>query len=173
MLLLPLVALLLAISPTKTKAHQVLRIQPKAIVYFFVLSDCPLANAFAPEIQRIDQTYDKHHVQFHLVFEDSDLTLENAKKHNQAYKLDLDFRLDPKHQLAKRLGAAISPEAVVVSPSEQVLYRGRIDNRAVDLGVLRPKTTQHDLRLALDSILTGKPIAVSRTTAVGCFFSSP
>jgi hypothetical protein len=54
-------------------------------------------------------------------------------------------------------GATITPEAVVVDPQGRVLYRGRIDDRYVSLGLERPVATRRDLDEALTDITVGKP----------------
>jgi hypothetical protein len=51
------------------------------------------------------------------------------------------------------------------------MYRGRIDNRYVELGVERPAATQRDLADALASVLAGKAVAAATTQAVGCFIA--
>jgi hypothetical protein len=57
----------------------------------------------------------------------------------------------------------------VLSPSGDVLYRGRIDDRVADFGKRRVEPTRRDLRLALDAILAGKPVQARLTKAVGCY----
>jgi hypothetical protein len=51
------------------------------------------------------------------------------------------------------------------------LYRGRIDDRYIDLGRDRLAPTQRDLENALTAAIAGKPIAVKETQAVGCIMS--
>ena len=60
------------------------------------------------------------------------------------------------------------PEVAVFSPSGEVLYLGRIDNRMEDISRRRTTVTEHELRDALDAVLAGKPVKVARTRAVGC-----
>jgi hypothetical protein len=52
-----------------------------------------------------------------------------------------------------------------------LVYRGRIDDRFVELGRERPAATKHDLEEALALTLAGKPVAPSTTLAFGCFIS--
>ena len=56
-------------------------------------------------------------------------------------------------------------------PGLELVYRGRIDDRYVDFGNTRARATQHDLRQALDAVLSGEPVANPRTKAVGCFIA--
>jgi hypothetical protein len=56
----------------------------------------------------------------------------------------------------------------VLSPSGQLLYLGRIDNRLEDYGKPRVQVTAFDLRDTLDAILAGKPVPHARTKVLGC-----
>ena len=72
-------------------------------------------------------------------------------------------------RLAHLVGATVTPEAVVFRPDGLRLYRGRLDNRYLDFGKVRPVATVHDLRSVLDALIMGKQIAPQETKAVGCF----
>ena len=135
----------------------------KATVLFFVLPDCPISNAYAPEMKRIASEYAKKEVATFIVYVEPDLSEADAKTHAA------DFGL----KLVKQTGVTIAPEVAVVSPKGDILYRGRIDNLYAALGKRRPKATQQDLREALDAILAGKPVAQKTTTAIGCYIAKP
>jgi hypothetical protein len=140
----------------------------KASVLFFISSDCPIANSYAPEIQRICSAYGQ--VSCNLVYVDPTLTVADVKKHVQDFGYSsLTAILDSSQKLVKAAGATITPEAAIVSPSGQVLYRGRIDNVYAALGKRRPEATEHDLRKALDEVLSGKPVSTAQTQAIGCY----
>lgn len=139
------------------------------VVMIFVLTDCPIANSYAPEIKRIVDKYGSHGTEFYIVYEDEGITREAAKKHAKEFGYRCPTLLDPYHTLAKAAGATVSPEAVVVAASRAIVYRGRIDNRAVDFGKMRPHATRHDLRLVLDALGRGRAAPFSQTPCVGCF----
>jgi hypothetical protein len=77
---------------------------------------------------------------------------------------------DPDHALVKAAGATITPEAAVFAGGH-VVYRGRIDDRYVDLGLERPAATKRDLADALTAVMSGKPVHPPTTQAVGCFIA--
>jgi len=79
--------------------------------------------------------------------------------------------LDAAQRLAKLTKAKTTPEAVVLATNGDTLYQGRInDLYATQTKKLKePKT--HDLRLALDAILAGKPVANPAAKATGCSIS--
>jgi thiol-disulfide isomerase/thioredoxin len=142
----------------------------KASVLFFVTSDCPISNSYAPEIQRICSEYGPKQVSCNLVYVDPDLTLADVKKHVKEFGYSgVPAILDTTQKLVEAAGAKTTPEAVVFSPSGQVLYRGRIDNVYAALGKRRPAATEKDLRKALDEVLSGKPVSTPETKAIGCY----
>jgi thiol-disulfide isomerase/thioredoxin len=142
----------------------------KATVLVFLLTDCPIANNYAPEIERIRKKYEEKGVAFLRVYVDPDYTADDIAAHTKAYSHASPAVIEDKeHTLARRTGAQITPETVVLDPQGAILYRGRIDDRYVELGRYRPKAQTHDLRNALDAVLGGKTPDPARTKAFGCF----
>ena len=141
----------------------------KATVLFFVMHECPVANAYAPEIARIMIEYAAKGVRSYVVYVEADLTAEKARAHARDFGFKSDTLRDPKHLLAKAAGATISPEAAVFSPKGDVLYLGRIDDRVSDFGRRRVEPTRRDLRLTLDAVLAGQPVPARMTKAIGCY----
>ena len=105
----------------------------------------------------------------------SDPALEPAsgRKHEQEYGYKFPALLDPEQTLASSSEVVATPTALVVSPAGEILYRGRIDNRYIDLGRYRDAGIEADLRLALDAVVAGKPIAKPFTTVIGCSLPPP
>lgn len=142
----------------------------KATVLIFLLTDCPIANNYAPEIERIRKKYEEKGVAFLRVYVDPDYTADDIAAHSKAYSHASRAVIEDKdHTLARRTGAQVTPEAVVLHPEGEILYRGRIDDRFVELGRYRPKAQVHDLRDALEAVLAGRKPETSRTKAFGCF----
>jgi hypothetical protein len=131
-----------------------------------------MANLYAPEIKRIIDDYSGKGINFSLVYVDPAITREGAKQHLNEFGLGGQALLDPTHSLAKRVGATVSPEVVVLNPAGKVIYRGRIDDRVSDYGKVREKPRRRDLRISLDFALKGKAIPDPRTKAIGCIFRS-
>jgi Redoxin len=142
--------------------------QKKASLLLFLLPDCPVSNAYAPEISRIYSDYEPKGVGVFVVHADPDVTALEAKKHAKEYRLPCPVLLDPTHVLVKWTGATMAPEAAVLGPDGKVLYLGRIDDMYVDYGKRRPETKQHDLRNALDAVLEGKAVPAPTDKPIGC-----
>jgi thiol-disulfide isomerase/thioredoxin len=143
----------------------------KAVVFLFVAHDCPVSNGYAPEVNRIIKEYSPKKINFYLVYTEPDLKPVDAQKHLKDFSYTCPALMDPKHKLVKFVGATVTPEAAVIGPEGELLYRGRIDDLYVDFGKRRYEVQTHDLRLALEAILNGKPIPNRTTKAVGCFIT--
>jgi peroxiredoxin len=142
--------------------------QARAVVLFFVTTDCPLANGYAPEMNRIEEAYAPRGVLFYAVQGDTTVPDAEVRQHAHDYGYRFPALLDPHQILAHHTGATVTPEAVVLSGAGAVLYLGRIDNRVEDFGKTRFAATEFDLRDALDAVLAGRPVAHPRTRALGC-----
>ena len=142
--------------------------QAKAIVFLFTRTDCPISNRYAPEVRRLHEKFAASGVAFWLVYPDPDESVEMIGQHIKDYEYHLSVLRDPYHTLVKMTGVRVTPEAAVFV-SGQIVYRGRIDNRYVAFGRVRPRPTTHDLEAILEAILKGKPVANANTTAIGCF----
>lgn len=140
-------------------------------VLIFVSTDCPVSNRYAPEIRRLHDEFASRGLRFRLIYPnplDSDAAIAT---HMKDFNLPPIAERDRTHTLVKMAGATITPEAVLFDARDRVVYRGRIDDRFVELGRERPAPGQHDLRNALTALLTGKPVDPAQTQAVGCFIA--
>jgi thiol-disulfide isomerase/thioredoxin len=145
----------------------------KATVLFFLLPDCPVSNAYAPEIKRICKEYEAKKVTTFVIHADPDVSADMAKKHAKENGFTCPVLRDPTHVLVKATGVKMAPEVAVLGADSKVLYRGRIDDLYVDYGKRRPAPTQRDLRDALDAILQGKAVAAPTTKVIGCYLPEP
>jgi thiol-disulfide isomerase/thioredoxin len=140
----------------------------KAVVVFFLNTDCPVSNGYAPEMARLAKAYGGKDVLFWGVHCDPDVSADDAARHARDYRLDFPIRLDPEQRLARLTGARVTPEAALLTPDGKVLYHGRIDDRYTPEGKRRDEARTHDLEAALDAVLAGKPVAQAETKAFGC-----
>src|SRR5262245_27493494 len=140
----------------------------RAVVFFFVVADCPVANYYTSEINAIIKDHAGKPVRFFVVHVDPDLTPAAARAHAKEYGITCPVLIDAKHDLVKATGATITPEAVILTPGGKIAYRGRIDDRYVELGKRRIAPTRRDVRDALAALLAGRPVKEPRNRAIGC-----
>jgi peroxiredoxin len=157
------------LSDASGKKHSVKEWEgSKAIVLFFIWSECPASNGYAPELARLFKDYADKGVKFYGVHSDPDLTAEQAITHAKDYKIPFAMLLDSTQSLARQAGAKRVPTAVILSADGKVLYRGRIDDRYISLGKKRAEPTTRDTEDALALIVSGKTPTVAETEVIGC-----
>ncbi|MBW3624644.1 MAG: redoxin domain-containing protein [Armatimonadetes bacterium] len=135
----------------------------KATVFLFIGTECPIANGYTPRIRNMGRSFQRQGVRTFAVYSNRNETKAQVLRH--AMERDLPFPIvkDETGDLARRLGAKFTPEAIVLDSSGAVRYRGRIDDSKESV-----KVTRADLRDAIAAILAGKPVARPETKAFGC-----
>jgi peroxiredoxin len=140
----------------------------KAILLFFVTTDCPVANSYVPEMNRLRDAYQSRGVAVYAV--QSEVTVPDAAvaKYAKEFRYGFPLLIDPHQELVRLVNATVTPQAAVLTPDGRVEYLGRIDNRVEDFGKQRYQATESELREALDAVLTGKPVPHPTTKSIGC-----
>lgn len=154
-------ALMFAIAP--------LRAAQPITVLVFTTTDCPISNRYAPEIQRLAEKF-KGAARFTLVYPVPADSPEMIREHARKFAYSIPTLRDTDQKLVKQTGVTVTPEVAIMKGSS-MLYRGRIDDRYVAFGVERPKATVHDLEIALEAVIAGKPVATKETRAIGCILA--
>ncbi len=139
-------------------------------VIVFVRQDCPVSSRYLPELNTFANRAKQLGINFYAVVSNPFQSWEDAKKLRGDNKLAFPVLFDPSGDLASRLVPTVTPEAFLVNGDDQLVYRGRIDNRFAGIGKLRQVTTSHDLLDAMDATVSGKALNATTTEAIGCFF---
>lgn len=145
--------------------------QAAATVVVFIRSDCPISNRYAPDVRELCELFQPRGVRFLLAYVDPRETPESIRTHRTEYNYPCQAIHDPRHELARRTGATVTPEAVLFDHQQQVQYRGRINDLYVNLGQARPLATTRDLADAIEAVLAGDPVATPETRAIGCYIA--
>jgi thiol-disulfide isomerase/thioredoxin len=142
----------------------------QAAVVFFVLEDCPVANALVPAMNRIVEDYREKGVRFTFVYVDPKMDSGAVDAHRKAFRLAAPAVIDRDHRWVDKAGAEVTPEAAVFAKGGERVYRGRVNNLYVGFGEKRQVVTERDLRAALDAVLAGKDkVPPAKGKAVGCY----
>lgn len=145
----------------------------RTLVLVFVDVDCPISNVYAPEVGRLATEYGPRGVDVELVYAVPDRDAATIRAHVAAYDYRVPVLLDPSQELVQRAGVTTTPEVAVFRADGRLAYRGRIDDRYQVLGARRAQASRHDLRVALDDLLAGRPIEVEFTPPIGCPIPPP
>ena len=158
---------------TNTNPSSLATRDTRAVVLYFVASDCPVSNRTLPEMLRVEHKFATQHVRFLFVYPNTTETPETIRAHRAAYSLTERFLTDPHEAYAKLAAANTTPEAAVLVQQGNTLkpvYTGRIDDRYLSLGTERPGATHHDLEDAITAVLAKRPVSPPGGPPVGCAF---
>jgi hypothetical protein len=162
------------VTDTRGARVQALPVGAGPLVLVFTATECPLSNRYAPELRRLRSKFAARGVAFRLVYADPAESPEAIRRHLRAFGLGEDALRDPGHELVRLTGATVTPEAAVLvagSAGPRLAYRGRIDDRAVDVGRVRPAARVHDLEEVLEALSAGRVVEARFRPATGCFIA--
>ena len=146
------------LDPAKSRATAVL----------FISAICPVSNAYNDRMTEIYKSYTARGVQFLFVNANTNETPARIEEHREAAAYPFPIFLDKSNALADRLGAQMTPEAIVLDSRGEVRYRGFIDDAKNPARV-----TNKGLSAALDALLEGKEtFTVSLSNPVGAYQSA-
>lgn len=140
----------------------------RATVFVFLAPDCPLSQNYTLTLNNLQAQFDEASVGFYGVIAGVHYSKEEVDEFVRTYKIIFPVLLDRDMGLADFFGAKATPEAFAVNPRGDILYRGAIDNWAVDLGQHRSVITGHYLMDALNSFIRSGDVQTKETRAVGC-----
>jgi peroxiredoxin len=159
---------------TNGKSHSFAEFKGKIVVLEAYNLDCPFcANHFKTGAMQELQGYATSKGAIWLVVNSvhakhpSYRTPEAAKKEFVAQKMKATGWIDDSDgNIGKAYGLKTTPHMIVIDQNGLVAYKGAIDNKPSDEG--DPRTARNYVREALDSLMAGKAVAVTKTQPYGC-----
>ena len=143
------------------------------VALVFTSTDCPVANAMAPELGRSLSALESQGIRCYLVYPRTNLTGAAMRGHAEAYGLEAELLADPDQKLVAALGADITPQGYVLEFDADgdwhVRYRGRVNDLYASIGNRRDLATRHEWRDAALAVSEGfMPPSTDGPPAVGC-----
>jgi peroxiredoxin len=141
-----------------------------ALVVMFICNHCPFVKHVAEELANLGRDYQQHGVAV-VAISSNDIAAHPddapAKMREEAHRRGYTFPylFDDTQEVAKAYAAACTPDFYVFDKSQQLVYRGQLDDSRPQSGI---PVTGRDLRAALDAILAGKPVAAEQRASLGC-----
>jgi len=129
---------------------------------------CPYVIAWNPRLRRVAEEYAERDVRF-LVINANDASRYPADslEHMRRFVRDQDWPIpylhDESQEVARALGAEVTPHVFVLDADQRLAYRGAPDADHRD-----ESQDAAWLRAALDGVLAGEPLADPETRARGC-----
>jgi len=145
----------------------------RGVAIVFLATQCPISNGYLPQLNTLAASYAKKGIEFYGVISDRAVTRAEAAKHREEYRIRFPVLFDASGELRAWLGPTHTPQAFVLDAGLQIIYSGQVDDRYAALGRRRGSAQRRYLANALQALVTGRPIAVSRTEPIGCLMEDP
>jgi hypothetical protein len=139
----------------------------RATVVCFLGAECPMVKIYSPRLIAFTNQFSAQNVRFVAVNSNRQDTLDDIRGYLNQHPLPFTYVRDEGNVVADQFGATRTPEVFVLNSELQIVYHGRIDDQ-YEPGINRPAATHNDLRNAIEQTLAGQPVAVAKTTPVGC-----
>jgi hypothetical protein len=156
---------------TGGRAHQFgVSSDTKAVVFVFLGPECPVSQRYVPELNRLAAGQGTNGVEFFGVIAGQSMTRTQAAAFVKDYAIQYPVIFDEGLALARWLRPTHMPEAFVLKPDGDRLYRGRIDDWYQSPGKPRAVIQHRELRDAMDAARAGKLPRKFYAPPVGCYF---
>jgi len=158
-----------ALPDTEGAEHRVPAAQaPPATVLVVTCQHCPYVIAWNPRLRAVAEAYVPRGVRFLGIHaNDAERYPADSLDHMRRFVRDQDwpypFLHDESQDVARALGAEVTPHVFVLDADHRLVYRGAPDADHRD-----PSQDAAWLRGALDATLAGRPVAEPETPARGC-----
>lgn len=139
----------------------------KVTVVIFFSTRCPMSNAFNYRRNVLYHDFGDR-ARFIVVDSNFNESLDEVRTYAEETGFDFPVYEDVNNQLADSLGARSTTDTFVLDPTGTTRYHGYIEDAPNPA-----RTTKQGLRLALEAVLAGQPVAMPETKAVGCAIRRP
>ena len=136
-------------------------------VVVFLGTECPIANAYLPALQDLQNRYNNQSVRIIGINANPADSPQEIRQHAAKYKINFPVLLDHDQQTLDLLGAVRTPDVFVIDHRSRIRYAGRIDDR-IGYDFRRDQAQRNDLEEAILELLSGREVTVSRTPTMGC-----
>ncbi len=126
-------------------------------------AQCPVVRGYKDRINQIAEAYRAKGIAFVGINSNVTEDLNWVRSNKAEFGYNFPVLIDKGNVLADKWGASVTPEVYYLDAKNVLLYHGAIDNDRSGRNI-----TDQYLRTALDSALSGKPIARTRANAFGC-----
>jgi peroxiredoxin len=141
-----------------------------ALLVMFICRHCPYVKHVEQELAKIGKDYEGKKLGIIGISSNDPATYQDDapdRLKEMAGRLDFRFPFcfDETQEVAKAYKAACTPDFYVFDAQRRLVYRGQLDDSRPGNNKL---VTGRDLRVAIDNVLAGKPVASTQTPSVGC-----
>ena len=141
----------------------------KPSLIMVICNHCPYVIHYHNEIQRLAGDYAEILNMVAISSNDTEnYPQDGPDKMSELWKdlgLSFPYLFDSTQEIAKKYKAECTPEFYLFNRSQQLVYRGRLDESSPNSGI---EPTGKDLRDAIDNLIGGKEINSNQLPSMGC-----
>ena len=144
----------------------------KAVVLMVHGNGCPIVRQALPALREIREQYQAQGVEFLLLNSNLQDKRDAVAAEAKEFNVDFPILLDEAQLVGESLGVVRTSEIFVIDPKGwKLVYRGPMDDR-LSYEKQRP-ASKHYLTDALDAVIAGQPVKVTKADGVGCLVNFP
>lgn len=142
----------------------------KGFIIIFDCNSCPVSKAYNERIIALSKKYAPQHFPVILInpnSPDAEESFDEMVKHANEHHYDFPYLYDGNQEVVRQFGPTNTPHVFVLNKVDakfQVAYIGAIDDNTRNAA----KATHRFVEDAVNNLLSGKPVTVTKTKAVGC-----
>ncbi|MEM9659628.1 MAG: redoxin domain-containing protein, partial [Planctomycetota bacterium] len=134
----------------------------------FLSTSCPLAKRYTQRLNRLHEAFADSGIGIYGVFSNAEDDRGEVIAHAEKMGFAFPVVKDSNGYLARRVGAAMTPQAIVVDQQGVIRYRGAIDDNRYE-----NRVKDRYLQDALTALRDGLPIVITETKSLGCSIHLP
>ncbi len=132
-------------------------------VVVFLSVRCPCSNSHEPALSQLAKEFHQKGFQFIAVHSNADESISLTEEHFKKANFSFPVVQDSNAKIADQFEAYKTPHAYILSPKNEILFKGGVDNSKI-----HAVADRHYLRDALSSIEKGLPIENPSVRVLGC-----
>lgn len=141
----------------------------KVLVVMFTCNHCPYVQAYEDRLINLQNHFKTRGVAFIAINSNDEINypqdnFENMIKRAKEKSYNFPYLRDKTQEVAKAFGASFTPEIFVFNQNKILQYHGRIDDNWQE----SDKVTKHNLKEAIEALLTNQKVERAETQAIGC-----
>lgn len=147
-----------------------LRDDAPATLVMFICNHCPFVKHIRAELARLGTDYGRRGVAIYAINSNDVSTHpgdhpDRMKEESEAWGYKFPYLFDESQAVAKAYRAACTPDFFLFDAEQKLVYRGQLDDSRPSNEVA---VDGHDLRAALDAVLSSMAPAAAQKPSIGC-----
>ena len=134
-------------------------LQPKLELIFS--PECPVCRNHVKDVKALREEFPD--LPITLIFPSEYFSEGEVDSFMVRYGLDVGWKIEKENTRIRELDAEVMPTSYVFGPDGELVYSGKLNDRPVRLGKVRPVAANRYVRDAIIALKTGKEPVINRT----------